>query len=479
MTDYAINNRPLCIDCDGTLIHTDLLLEGALKLIKKKPWLLALLPLWLIKGKAYLKRRIADQVEFNWALLPYCQEIIALSKSAIASGRKVVLVSASPAPWVEGIAQHTGLFHDTMSTRAINLAGSSKAKALVDAYGDKGYDYAGNSNADIPVWKHAHNGFIVSDNQRLIAKAKTYTEISDIYAPPKATALAYLKAIRVHQWLKNLLVLVPLFAAHQVLNPQTLATVVLAFFAFSFCASSVYVLNDLLDLEADREHIRKRNRPFASGVIPVQNGTLLAPILLVAAAGVCVWLPSSFGVVLTFYFFLTLLYSFWLKKQVIVDVMLLASLYTLRIIAGAAAANIVPSFWLLAFSMFIFLSLAIVKRYSELSISLKKNKKKAAGRGYIIEDLPVLSSLGAASGMASVLVLALYINDQETLKLYPKNLWLWLAPPILLYWVSRLWIKTCRDEVDDDPVVFAVKDWQSLLMCILLFICFYLSSTNL
>lgn len=475
MTELANTNIPLCIDCDGTLIHTDLLFEGVLKLVKNKPWEIFLLPFWLLKGKAFMKHRIAERVDFNWEMLPYCTEVITLAKSANAQGRQVILVSASPSKWVEGIAKYLGLFNGTMSTKESNLAGHSKANALVEAYGNRGFDYAGNSNADIPVWKYARQAIVVSKNGNLVKKAEACAKVIATYTPPRASILTYIKAIRVHQWLKNFLVFVPLLAAHQAQNLQSLSTVISAFFAFSCCASAVYVLNDLLDLEADREHLRKRHRPFASGALPVHYGAVLVPTLLLGAASLCLWASPVFGLVLTFYFVLTVLYSFWLKKQVVVDVMLLAGLYTLRIIAGAAAANVVPSFWLLAFSMFIFLSLAIVKRYSELSISLKQNKRKAAGRGYATEDLPVLASLGAAAGMASVMVLALYINDPETLKLYPAKLWLWLAPSILLYWVSRLWIKTCRNEIDDDPVVFAVRDWQSLVMAAMLGACFYLS----
>lgn len=478
MIDSNKSYLPLCIDCDGTLIHTDLLLEGTLKLIKKKPWILPILPIWLLKGKAYLKSRIAEQVSFDWEHLPYCTEIVELAQQARTQGRQVILVSASPTSWIDGIAQYLGIFNGTMSTTEINLAGANKAKALVYAYGDKGYEYAGNSSADLPVWKHASQGVVVSNSRQLINRAKACTVISVVYSPKKATVFTYLKAIRVHQWLKNLLVLVPLFAGHQAHDLNAISTAVAAFFAFGLCASAVYVLNDLLDLEADREHVRKRNRPFASGSIPVLHGVLIAPILLIGAIFFSVSLPRVFGAVLVFYFLLTLLYSFWLKRQVIVDVLLLAGLYTVRIVAGAAATAITPSFWLLAFSMFIFLSLAIVKRHSELSISLKSEKKKAAGRGYVIGDLPILASLGAAAGMASVMVLALYINDPATLKLYPNSLWLWLVPPIFLYWISRLWLKTCRGEVDDDPVVFAIRDWQSLVVGIMLLIFFYLSRTH-
>jgi 4-hydroxybenzoate polyprenyltransferase len=224
------------------------------------------------------------------------------------------------------------------------------------------------------------------------------------------------------------------------------------------------VLNDLVDLEADRRHVRKRNRPFASGLIPIWQGSLMVPLLLAAAFGVASLLPTNFLLVLAFYFGLTLAYSLFLKRRVIVDVLMLAGLYTLRVIAGGAATGIVPSFWLLAFSMFIFLSLAVVKRYSELLITLQQHKDQPAGRGYTVQDLPVLMSIGTGSGMVAVLVFALYINNPEITQIYENPLWLWLVPPLLLYWVSRLWMKAHRGEVDDDPVVFAVRDWQSLLV---------------
>jgi 4-hydroxybenzoate polyprenyltransferase len=293
---------------------------------------------------------------------------------------------------------------------------------------------------------------------------------------PVAGSLAFLRALRVHQWLKNMLVLVPLFAAHQVLDSPSLYRVFLAFLAFSLCASAVYLLNDLLDLEADRQHIRKRNRPFAAALIPIWQGLMMVPLLLGMVIFLCTHLPIAFSAVLFVYFTMTLAYSLRLKRQVIVDVMLLAALYTMRIIAGAVATTVTPSFWLLAFSMFVFLSLAIVKRYSEMFVMLQQQKLTAAGRGYRVSDLPVLASIGVSAGIAAVLVLALYINDPETARLYPGKIWLWLVPPLMLYWVSRVWMKTCRGEIDDDPVIFAIKDWQSLAVGALLSGCFVLAA---
>ncbi len=478
MTDETDQRVPLCIDCDGTLLRTDLLHESVLLLIKQAPWALFLLPFWLLRGKAYLKERIAERVSFNWATLPYCPEVLEAIAVARRAGRSVVLATASPRAWADGVAAHLGVFDTVLATEnTLNLSAGNKAEKLVALYGKKGFDYAGNGRADLAVWSAARAGLVVSSDAKLLASAQAATQVMQVVAVSKAGLLGVLKGLRVHQWLKNLLVLVPLLAAHRVSGAQGFMLAGLAFLAFSFCASAVYVLNDLLDLESDRQHIRKRKRPFASGLIPVWQGMAMVPVLLAMAVLLAWSLPTAFGVVLAIYFAVTLAYSLRLKRQVIVDVMLLAALYTMRIIAGAAATSIVPSFWLLAFSMFIFLSLAIVKRYSELWVTLQQQKATAAGRGYAVTDLPVLASIGASAGMAAVLVLALYINDPETARLYPARMWLWLVPPAILYWVSRVWLKTCRGEIDDDPVVFAIKDWQSLLIGGLLAVCFVLAAS--
>ena len=260
-------------------------------------------------------------------------------------------------------------------------------------------------------------------------------------------------------------------------STDSVVKAVIAFFAFSLCASAVYLVNDLLDLDADRQHIRKCKRPLAAGTIPVHHAVLMAPLLLIASIALSLLLPPAFLVVISGYFVMTLAYSLRLKRQVIVDVLLLAALYTTRIVAGAVATSVTPSFWLLAFSMFLFLSLAIVKRYSEMRVTLSQSKQTAAGRGYSVDDLPVLLSLGVSAGMAAVLVLALYINDIDTRRLYPDTVWLWLVPPLILYWVSRVWMKTHRGEIDDDPVVFAMHDWQSLLTVALAAACFLMASS--
>lgn len=459
-------NIPLCVDCDGTLIATDLLHEAFFLMLKQYPIGLFLLPLWLLKGKAYLKNRIAEKVRFNWATLPYREEVMHRVVQAQKAGRKTVLATASPQIWAEGIAQQLGCFDLAIGTsETVNLSGQRKGEYLAKLYGEKGFEYIGDMPIDMQVWAHAAGAIVVSNNPKIINELqKKSIALIDHIQPSSANLWSYVKALRIHQWLKNLLILVPLLAAHQLTSIVGLIQTAYAFLAFSLCASAVYVLNDLLDLESDRQHIRKRKRPFAACTIPLMQGIFMVPILLILAFGIALLLPIQFIIVLAGYFLMTLAYSIRLKKQVIVDVMMLAGLYTMRIIAGAAATNIKPSFWLLAFSMFIFLSLAMVKRYSELLITLQANKKEPVGRGYSVEDLPVLMAIGVSAGLGSVLILALYINSPETSTMYPNTVWLWLVPPIIMYWTSRMWMKAHRGQVDDDPVVFAAKDWQSLIV---------------
>lgn len=277
----------------------------------------------------------------------------------------------------------------------------------------------------------------------------------------------WLRALRIHQWLKNLLLFLPLLAAHQLLDFHLLTSATLAFLSFGLCASAVYIWNDILDLPSDRAHRSKRKRPFAAGTLSIRSGLIASVLLLLSSIAIAVSLPIKFLLVLAIYFVSTLSYSFLLKRQVIVDVMILAGLYSLRVVAGAAATNVQPSFWLLALSMFIFLDLALVKRYSEL-LEAKAADKLVAGRGYLASDLPLLLALGAASGMVSVLVLAMYTQAETVASMYPAPQWLWLAPPLMLYWTTRLWMKATRGEVHEDPVIFAMRDWQSLIVAALM-----------
>lgn len=421
-----------------------------------------------------MKERLAENVNFKWHTLPYREEVVELIKNAKNQGRQVVLATASPLKWANGVAENLGLFDRILATgNGVNYAGVNKAQELTRLFGEKKFDYAGDSKPDLLVWKAANNAIVVIKSQAFVNRVKMVNpNVIKVINKPKAGFLTYLRALRIHQWLKNLLIFVPLLAAHEVGDLQLLQQALLAFLAFSTCASAVYVINDLLDLESDRQHIRKRKRPFAATTIPVKTGALIAPLLLLFSVAVSLFLPERFIWVLAFYFAMTLAYSIELKRRTIVDVMVLAGLYTMRIIAGSAATDITPSFWLLAFSMFIFLSLAMVKRYSELLVSLQQKKEEAAGRGYAVTDLPVLMAIGVSSSMISVLVFAFYLNMPEVNAMYPAKKWLWLISPVLLYWLSRIWMKTHRGEIDDDPIVFAVKDKMSLFVLFLCACCF-------
>lgn len=463
---------PLCVDLDGTLIKTDTLHESLLVLVKHAPLEMLATLAWLLKGKAHLKSKIAERVEIDPATLPLCDSVVKMIDEAKREGRKVILVTAASACQSQAIADHLGLFDDVISSdERTNLSADAKADALVERYGTGKFDYIGNHRHDFPVLAVARQSFLVANAGALRRAATKVKPDIGFIVTTGPSARTWLRELRVHQWLKNLLVFVPLLASHRFFDINLVVRSLMAFIAFSLCASSVYVLNDLLDLSADRLHHSKRRRPFASGEIPIASGVFAIIPLLLLSFGVSLFLPGRFLFVLGIYYVLTNLYSLRLKRQVVVDVMLLATLYTIRILAGAAAIQVDLSFWLLAFSMFLFLGLAMVKRYSELRQAIMLGKT-LAGRGYHPDDLPVVMAIGSASSMISVLILALYTQSEIVPNLYSSPRWLWLIPPAMLYWSTRLWMKAHRGEVDDDPVVFAATDWQSLLVVCIIGLCF-------
>lgn len=459
---------PLCVDLDGTLIRSDLLLESALALIKRNPLNIFLMLAWLLRGKAALKAQIARRVTLNAAALPYHREFVAWLEEERRSGRSVWLCTASNERLAAAVAEHLELFDGVIaSDDAANLAGSSKAARLVERFGERGFDYCGNERRDLAVWQHAHGAIVANAGPSLERQAARNSPVLRSFPSGTSTLKASVRALRPHQWAKNALVFVPLLAAHQAGRPGALAAAILAVVAFCLCASSVYVLNDMLDLEADRAHPRKRRRPFASGDLSILAGMALVPVLLGAGIVIAALLPGKFQMVFVTYYVLTVAYSFVLKGKVIIDALALAGLYTLRIIAGAAAVGVPLSFWLLLFSVFLFLSLAFVKRFAELEGLRRQQRLRAAGRGYHVEDLTLLQSLGTAAGYLSVLVLALYINSPAIQGLYTRPKMIWFLCVLMLYWVSRVWMKAQRGEMHDDPVVFALKDRMSLAVGLL------------
>lgn len=456
--------HPLVVDLDGTLIRTDMLHESALRALRDNPFDTLRIPYWLSQGKAALKRHLADRTDFDPTSLPYNHELLDWLKQQQAQGRKLILCTASDRSIAIAISEHIGVFDEVMaSDGTTNLAGKHKAEALEQRFGHAGFDYAGNSRADLAVWQRARRAVVVNASADLAMQAGAHCEVERVFSSPTVGFTAWRRVLRVHQWMKNLLLFVPLFAAHQITNPDTWLVLILAFFSFSLCASSVYIVNDLLDLESDRAHPRKCKRPFASGLVPVWMGVILAPILLLASLAMGWHVGGSFLPWLVFYFVLTCAYSWGLKRLVLVDCLTLAMLYTLRIVAGAAAASMALSFWLLAFSVFLFLSLAFVKRYAELEVQLLNGKQKTHGRGYYTSDASLVQMLGITSGYAAVLVLALYLNSDAVVQLYRTPEFVWGTVPVMLFWISWMWMKAHRGEMHDDPLVFAVKDKASLL----------------
>ncbi|MFC5743956.1 UbiA family prenyltransferase [Dyella tabacisoli] len=460
------NNVALCVDLDGTLLKSDILYESLLALLSKNPLYLFLLPLWLLRGKAALKHEIAARVNLDPTTLPYDERLISMLEGTTARPR--VLCTASNTKFAHDISEHLGVFDLVLaSDDGLNLSGGRKAQALVDRFGERGFDYAGNESIDLEVWSRSRHAWVVNGSQALAARAARVSKVAEHLPASKGTLKAWIKAIRVHQWLKNLLVFLPLLASHRFFDVPAVTASLIAFMAFGLCASGVYVLNDLLDLPSDRRHPRKRLRPFAAGRLPLLHGLFAAPVLTLAGFALAMLVSLNFTAVLIGYYVITLAYSLRLKRVVMIDVILLAALYTVRIIGGAAAIGSALSFWLLAFSMFIFLSLAMLKRYAELDNMLTNGQTKASGRGYAVDDLPLLQSLGTSSGYLAVLVFALYINSPESLALYRHPKVLWLICPLLLYWISRAWIVAHRGRMDDDPVVFAATDRVSQIVIVL------------
>jgi 4-hydroxybenzoate polyprenyltransferase/phosphoserine phosphatase len=453
----ASSALPLYVDLDGTLMRSDLLLESFLELLKRNLLYLFLVPLWLLRGKAALKQEIASRVSVRVDLLPWNTEFVDYLREQKALGRRLVLISASDQRLVDAVARHLGLFDAAIgSDGKYNCSGSQKQQII--AAEAPQYVYAGDRDVDLDVWRHAAAAIPVNVSPALRARVAAMLPIEAEFTRTPGGLKGCVRSLRLHQWLKNTLVLLPLVLAHELTNTGLFLQALLAFLSFGLCASSVYVLNDLLDLPSDRQHYSKRLRPLASGEIPLLTGLLISPALLVMSFALANQLPQAFIIILGVYYLCTGFYSFVLKRIMLVDVIMLAALYTLRIIAGAAAVSVVPSFWLLAFSMFLFFSLAVVKRYTELDYLQKAGIDQSEGRGYYAQDLNMMAMFGSTSALLSVMVFALYINNDDTREQYATPELLWLLCPLLLYLVTRIWLLAARGQIAEDPIVFAIKD---------------------
>ncbi len=457
---------PLCVDLDGTLVKTDLLAESVLALLKRSPLALFALPYWLLEGKANLKRQVAMRAGVAPAGLPYHEGFLAFLKAERQAGRRLVLATASDKAFARAVADHLGIFSEAIGSDGVtNLSGEAKRRALQSRF-PEGFDYAGDCEADLPVWAAARQAILVQPGDSLLAAVRATKPDCRVFREPRGLAREVLRVMRPHQWVKNLLVFVPAITSHQIVRPELFLRTLHAALAFSLCASSVYVLNDLLDIEADRSHRTKRGRPFASGALPTAWGPALAAVLLGSSAILAGFLPHQFCLVLGGYFLLTLTYSLRLKELPLVDVFCLAALYTLRIFAGHAVSDVPYSPWLMAFSIFIFISLAIMKRYVEVR-ALPPDLAQAPGRGYRASDAAVLLGMGTASGYISDLVFALYINSEQVVRLYARPVLIWPICLIILYFLSRLWFLAQRGGMDDGPVLFILKDKASYVCAVL------------
>ena len=453
-------NRPvLVVDLDGTLLRSDILYEtfwSALGRDWRTPFAAAFA---LAGGRAALKRRLAAAADIDPALLPYDPAVTAYVAEWRAAGGRTALVTASDAGPAGAIAAHLGLFDEVHGSDGVrNLKGAEKADFLARRFGDGGFAYMGDAPADLPVWRRAARAITVNAPAALRARAGPAAEHLGTPARPVAP---YLRALRPHQWLKNVLVFLPMIAAHQ-MDAVTLGAGLAAFAAFSLVASAVYVLNDLMDLAADRAHPRKRARPFACGDVPIAHGIWMVAGLALGGLALAAAIGPAFLGVMAVYVVMTTAYSLFLKRQMVLDICVLATLYTLRIVAGGVAAGIALSVWLLAFSIFFFFALAAVKRQAELVDSAARGVLGATGRGYRVDDLPLVSQMAVGAGFVSVLVMALYLTSPAVVELYSLPAALWGICPVLLYWISRVVMLTHRGQMHDDPVVFAAKDRVSL-----------------
>ena len=466
-----VHNSILVVDLDGTLLRSDMLLESFWSALSRD-WRSAFFAaLALVRGRANLKSYLVQTSKVEVETLPYDPIITNLIKDWRINGGRTALVTASDQLYGQSIALHLGIFDEVHgSSNGINLKGEQKGRFLEERFGNKGFTYVGDANADLAVWKRAAKAITVNASDSLRRKTEKVCDSVEHLVTKTHSARSYVEALRPHQWLKNTLVFLPMLAAHQ-FDTHTILLSLLSFVCFSLMASCVYVFNDLLDLSADRGHPRKKNRPFASGSIPIAHGTWMALGLVLFATVLAFSLSVEYLMVMVIYLMLTTAYSLHLKRRIIIDICVLAGLYTSRIVAGGVATDIPLSVWLLAFSVFFFLSLAAVKRQAELVESAQRDSLKANGRGYHVQDLPIISMIALGAGYVSVLVLTLYISSPVVVELYKHPNALWGVCAVLLYWITRTVMVAHRGLMHDDPVVYAVKDRISQ-MCLLIVLVF-------
>lgn len=470
---------PLCVDLDGTLVKSDTLVDSVLVMGRQRPSALLRIPGWIAQGKAQFKRRVTSAVQLDVEHLPYNRPLLEWLREEHGAGRAIYLATAADRALAERIAEYLGIFAGVLaSDGSTNLAGKNKLQAFRDRFGER-FCYIGNAKPDAVLLCACESPMTANPHRALTTRLRGAGTVTAASFEDRSGLLkSWLRAIRLHQWAKNTLIFVPLLLAHD-WRISALTACVVAFFSFGLCASATYILNDLLDLEADRRHPRKRRRPFAAGDLSAVAGTGAVVLMMAVSLALAITLPHIVAQVpgavspddryrflewLALYTVTTLTYSFYLKRKILLDVFVLSGLYTVRILAGAAAADVAMSPWLAGFSVFFFLSLAFVKRFSEVESLRERGGTKTAGRGYLVSDLEQLRAIGTGSMFAAVVVMTLYINNPETARLYHHTGRLWLVDIILLLWLAQVWMLASRGQMHDDPVVWAITSRRSLFL---------------
>ena len=461
----ARRSIPLIVDLDGTLTPTDTLVESLIKAVKHDPAIVLKIPLWLSRGRAPFKHFIAMQAgaHFDAATLPYNQVLLDYLRDEKAQGRTLILATAADARIANSVAAHLGLFDTVLASDGRhNLKGDNK-RLMIERIVGQPFAYAGDHAADLPIWKSAAAAVLVGVSPQVERYVREHCVVEQTFPRPGASLKSWMRALRMHQWIKNVLLFVPVLTAFSLPDLQKLLTVGVAFLAFSLVASATYIVNDLLDLDSDRAHPRKRSRPFASAEIGLVDGAAISVVMLAAGLAIAALVSAALLATLLCYLVLTSAYTWLLKRYVLIDVLMLSVLYTLRILAGAVAASVSISSWLAAFSLFIFFSLALVKRCSELVSLSRAGGGMTKGRDYHVSDLPVLWPLGIGAALSAIVVFGLFINAHETQVRYESPHLLWGAAVVMIYWISRLWIKTGRGEMHDDPIIYSLTNFNSLV----------------
>lgn len=457
-------SRPLCVDLDGTLIKSDSLFDALCELARRNPLALLRAPFWLLKGgRAGLKIEVARRAPLDPARLPYNAQLLRYLEGQSRDGRPMYLATGADMRFAERVAQHLGIFQGVLGTSdKTNLTSARKLERLKAHFEE--FDYIGNSRADLTVLAGAREAMVANPTLGLRLALRTQNvAIAGEFIDRRPAMRTLLQAIRMHQWAKNVLLSVPLLLSHR-LSAGSVWAAIAAFFCFSLMASANYLVNDMLDIESDRRHRWKRLRPFAAGDLSVTSGAMLAAALCAGSLSILPLLPRQFALWMALYIVATVAYSLFLKRIVIVDVLLLSGLYTLRLLAGGAATGTEISQWLAGFSSLLFLSLAMVKRFSELENLRERGVAFSNGRGYLVADMDQIRSFGTASAYAAVVVFMLYIARPDVTGLYRHATRLWLIVPLLVYWLNRVWLLASRGKLDEDPVVFAMEDGMSLVV---------------